>query len=152
MQKIVPFLWFEDRVEEALEFYTSVFTDFEVVSKQGFGGAGAFKSATVRIYGQEFILFSAGPFAKFSPATSFFINCETQEEVDMLWNKLGDGGKPNRCGWLDDKFGLTWQIVPTALGRLLGDTDRVKANRVMEAMMKMNKIVIADLEKAYDGE
>jgi predicted 3-demethylubiquinone-9 3-methyltransferase (glyoxalase superfamily) len=151
MQKIVPFLWFEDKIEEAVDFYASVFTDIEVVSKQGFGGPVPFKSATLRIHGQEFIMFSAGPFAKFSPATSFFINCETQEEVDYLWDKLGDGGA-KQCGWIDDKFGVTWQIVPTALNRLLSDPDREKANRVMQAMMKMSKIIIADLEKAYRGE
>lgn len=152
MQKIVPFLWFEDKVEEAVDFYTSVFKDIHVIDKKGFEGNGAFKSATLRIHGQEFILFSAGPFAKFSPATSFFINCETQEEVDYLWEKLSEGGKPNRCAWLDDKFGVTWQIVPTILGKLLADNDREKAGRVMQAMMKMDKIIIADLQKAYNGE
>ncbi len=151
MQKIVPFLWFEDRVEEAVEFYTSVFPNAEVSNKSGFDGPGAFKSATLTVYGQQFILFSAGPFHKFSPATSLFVNCETQEEVDRLWEKLSEGGKPNRCGWIDDKFGLTWQIIPTALGRLLGDPDREKAGRAMQAMMQMNKIIIADLEKAFEG-
>jgi predicted 3-demethylubiquinone-9 3-methyltransferase (glyoxalase superfamily) len=152
MQKIVPFLWFEDKVEEAVEFYTSVFTDVEVVDKKGFGASVGFKSATLRIYGQEFILFSAGPFAKFSPATSFFVNCETQEEVDRLWDKLSEGGKPNRCGWIDDKFGVTWQIIPTALNKLLNSADRMKANRAMQAMMQMSKIIVADLEKAYNAE
>jgi predicted 3-demethylubiquinone-9 3-methyltransferase (glyoxalase superfamily) len=150
MQKIVPFLWFEAPINEVVDFYTSVFKDIQVTDKKG--GGDSFMSATVRIHGQEFILFNAGPFSKFSPATSFFINCETQEEVDKLWDKLAEEGKPNRCGWIDDKFGVTWQIVPVQLGRLLSDPDRDKANRAMQAMMKMNKIVIADLEKAYNGE
>jgi len=152
MQKIVPFLWFEKPVKEVVDFYSTVFKDnIQLIEKQGTEGDGAFMSATVKIYGQEFILFNAGPFKPFSPATSFFINCQTQEEVDYLWENLGAGGA-KQCGWIDDKFGVTWQIIPVQLGKLLGDPDRVKANRVMQAMMKMSKIIIADLEKAYNGE
>ncbi len=156
MQKIVPFFWFDGRAEEAMNFYTSIFKNSKVgnVSRYGDAGPGpkgSVMSATFELEGQEFYALNGGPMFKFSPAISMFVNCETQEEVDDLWNKLSDGGKPNRCGWLDDKFGITWQIIPTALGRLLGDKDRAKAGKVMQAMMKMEKIIIKDLEDAYNS-
>ena len=156
MQKIVPFFWFDGRAEEAMNFYTSIFKNSKVgnVSRYGDAGPGpkgSVMSATFELEGQSFYALNGGPMFKFNPAISMFVNCETQEEVDDLWNKLSEGGKPNRCGWLDDKFGITWQIVPTALGRLLGDKDGAKAGKVMQAMMKMDKIIIKDLEDAYNS-
>ena len=156
MQKIVPFFWFDGRAEEAMNFYTSIFKNSKVgnVSRYGDAGPGpkgSVMSATFELEGQSFYALNGGPMFKFNPAISMFVNCETQEEVDDLWNKLSEGGTPNRCGWLDDKFGITWQIVPTALGRLLGDKDGAKAGKVMQAMMKMDKIIIKDLEDAYNS-
>ena len=152
-QKITPFLWFDNQAEEAMNFYTSIFKNSEVgnISRYGDAGPGqkgAVMSATFWLDGVEFYALNGGPMFKFSPATSFFVHCETQEEVDHFWDKLTEGGKPNRCGWLDDKFGVTWQIVPNALGRLLGDADRSRAGRVMQAMMTMTKIDIKGLEEA----
>ncbi|WP_295654600.1 VOC family protein [uncultured Mucilaginibacter sp.] len=158
MQKITPFLWFDGNAEEAVDFYASVFKNSVIVSKDRAGNsggpwpAGSLISATLEIDSNRFILFNGGPLYRFSPATSLYVNCETQEEVDALWDKLSEGGKPNRCGWLDDKFGVTWQIVPSALPKLMNDKDRAKAGRVIQAMMKMGKIIIAELQKAYDGE
>jgi predicted 3-demethylubiquinone-9 3-methyltransferase (glyoxalase superfamily) len=157
-QRITPFLWFPDRAEEAIKFYTSVFKEAEVIDihrlpAEAPGKEGRMLTATFRLKGLEFMILEAGPMFDFTPAISFFVHCETQEEVDYLWEQLtSDGGKESRCSWLVDKFGVSWQIVPNALGRLMGDPDRVKAARVMEAMMKMNKIDIAALEKAYDGK
>jgi predicted 3-demethylubiquinone-9 3-methyltransferase (glyoxalase superfamily) len=149
MQTITPFLWFDANVEEIAKFYTSVFKDSEIISvSPGMG----FSSATVRLNNQELILFTAGPMFKLTEATSLFINVETQEEVDYYWNALiVNGGKESRCGWLVDKFGLSWQVIPSALSKYMGDTDREKAGRAMQAMLQMNKIIIADLEKAYNG-
>ena len=155
-QKITPFLWFGGKAEEAANFYVSVFKNSKVVQLTRYGDAGPGPKGTVmsaifQLEGQRFYALNGGPQFKFSPAISLFVDCETQQEVDELWEKLSAGGKTNRCGWLDDKFGLTWQIIPTTLGRLLQDTDAAKANRVMKAMMQMDKIDIARLQQAYDG-
>jgi predicted 3-demethylubiquinone-9 3-methyltransferase (glyoxalase superfamily) len=154
MQKITPFLWFDDQAEEAMNFYTSIFKNSKIVSvthygEAGPGAKGTVMSATFEIQGQEFIALNGGPHFKFSPAISFFVNCETQEEVDELWEKLSEGGKTNRCGWLDDKFGVSWQIVPTALGELLQDKDAEKSKKVMVAMLQMDKLDIETLRRAY---
>jgi predicted 3-demethylubiquinone-9 3-methyltransferase (glyoxalase superfamily) len=152
MQKITPFLWFDGNAEEATNFYVSVFNHSKVLSVMpGLGGKAM--GTTFQIEGQEFHTLNGGPKYSFTPAISLFVNCETQQEVDELWNKLtADGGKPSRCGWLTDKFGLSWQIIPTALGRLMGDKDRAKAGRVMQAMLQMDKIDIKGLQQAYDQE
>ena len=158
MQKITPFLWFDDNAEEAMSFYVSVFGDAEVVSvsrygEKGPGPAGTVMSATFRLHGQEFIALNGGPqkFA-FSEAISFFVHCETQEEVDELWNKLTEAGEPGQCGWLKDRFGLSWQIVPAALGELLNDPDPERSQRVMKAMLQMSKIDIQGLKQAYEQQ
>jgi predicted 3-demethylubiquinone-9 3-methyltransferase (glyoxalase superfamily) len=144
MQKITPFLWFNNNAEEAMNFYVSIFKDAQVLSVSPM-------TVSFRLNGQEFIGLNGGPEFKFTEAVSFFVSCETQEEVDELWSKLtADGGEESQCGWLKDKFGLSWQIVPTVLGELLGDPDREKADRVMQAMLKMNKIEIKGLQQAYD--
>jgi predicted 3-demethylubiquinone-9 3-methyltransferase (glyoxalase superfamily) len=154
MQKITPFLWFDDQAEEAMNFYTSIFKNSKIVSvmhhgEAGPGAKGTVMSATFEIQGQEFIALNGGPHFKFSPAISFFVNCETQEEVDELWERLSEGGKTNRCGWLDDKFGVSWQIVPTALGVMLQDKDAEKSKKVMAAMLQMDKLDIETLRRAY---
>lgn len=154
MQKIVPFLWFDDKAEEAAKFYVSVFKNSEMGTVRryrdaGPGPKGSVMSAEFRLEGQNFIALNGGPQFTFTPAISFFVNCQTQREVDELWEKLSAGGKPDRCGWLQDKFGLSWQIIPTALGRLMGDRDPKKAGRVMKAMLQMNKIDIEALEQAH---
>lgn len=154
MQKIIPFLWFDGQAEEAMNFYTSIFKNSKIVSVMHYGEAGpgakgTVMSATFEIQGQEFIVLNGGPHFKFSPAISFFVNCETQEEVDELWEKLSEGGKTNRCGWLDDKFGVSWQIVPTALGVMLQDKDAEKSKKVMAAMLQMDKLDIETLRRAY---
>jgi predicted 3-demethylubiquinone-9 3-methyltransferase (glyoxalase superfamily) len=149
MHKITPFLWFEGNVEEIAKFYTSVFKDSEIISMTP--GQG-FSSATVRLNNQELILFNAGPMFKLTEATSLFINVETQEEVDYYWNTLiANGGEESRCGWLKDKYGLSWQVIPKILMTHMNDMDRVRANRVMQAMLQMNKIIVADIQKAYNG-
>lgn len=150
MQKITPFLWFDNNAGEAMNFYTSVFKNSKVVSSMP-GPGGKMMGGTFQIEGQEFHVLNGGPMFKFTEAISLFVRCETQEEIDDMWEKLSEAGEKGRCGWLKDKFGLSWQIVPPLLGQLLGDKDREKAGRVMQAMMQMNKIVIADLQKAYDG-
>ncbi len=155
MQKITPFLWFNDKVEEAMNFYVSVFKNSKVVSvtrftEAGPGPKGAVMSATFQLDGQDFFALNGGPAFTFTPAISFFVNCETQQEVDDLWEKLSEGGKKERCGWLKDKYGLSWQIIPSVLGRLLGDKDPAKAGRVMKAMLQMDKIDIGGLQRAYD--
>ena len=156
MQKITPFLWFNGQAEEAMNFYVSIFKNSKVVSVQRYGDAGpgpkgSVMSATFQLEGQDFYALNGGPQFTFTPAISFFVSCETQAEVDELWEKLSEGGEKGRCAWLKDKFGLSWQIVPTALGKLLGDKDPQKSKRVMQAMMKMDKIDIAELQKAYEG-
>jgi predicted 3-demethylubiquinone-9 3-methyltransferase (glyoxalase superfamily) len=145
MQKITPFLWFDGNLEEVVKYYTSVFKNARVISLNPM-------TATFEIAGQEFMALNGGPQFKFNEAVSFFIRCETQEEVDYHWNALtADGGQEGKCGWLKDKFGVSWQVVPMALGRHLGDPDREKAGRAMQAMRKMSKIIIADLDKAAAG-
>ena len=154
MQKITPFLWFDDNAEEAMNFYVSIFKNSKVgtVSRYGAAGPGpkgTVMSATFQLEGQEFMALNGGPNFSFTPAISLFVSCETQAEVDELWAKLtAGGGKPERCGWLKDKYGLSWQIIPTALGRLLNGTDRAKAQRAMKAMLQMDKIDITALERA----
>lgn len=155
MQKITPFLWFDGKAEEAMNFYVSIFKNSKVgrvtrYGEAGPGPKGSVMSATFQLEGQEFFALNGGPQFQFTPAISFFVNCETQEEVDELWEKLSAGGEKNRCGWLRDKYGLSWQIIPTALGEMLGDKDPVKANRVMKAMLQMDKIDIKGLKQAYD--
>ena len=156
MQKIKPFLWFDGRAEEAMNFYTAIFKNSKVlgVTRYGDGGPGpkgSVMSATFELEGQEFIALNGGPHFTFSPAISFFVTCATQEEVDAYWEKLSAGGEPNRCGWLRDKFGVSWQIVPAILGELLQDKDAAKSRRVMEAMLKMIKLDIATLQQAYES-
>jgi len=156
MQNITPFLWFDHQAEEAMNFYVSVFKDSTVLGINHYGkGApmpeGTVLTASFELNGLRFVALNGGPIYKFSPATSFVVNCETQVEVDYYWEKLGEGGKHNQCAWLDDKFGVTWQIVPKQLGQLLSDPDPVRAGRVMQAMMQMKKIIIADLQRAADG-
>ena len=156
MQRITPFLWFDGKAEEAMTFYTSVFRNAKVgrVTRYGDAGPGpkgAVMSATFELEGQEFFALNGGPQFEFTPAISFFVKCTTQEEVDRYRDALSAGGAKLPCGWLTDKFGVSWQIVPTALGEILGDKDPVKVRRVMEAMMQMGKLDIAGLQRAYDG-
>ena len=155
MQKITPFLWFNDNAEEAMNFYVSIFKNSKIgrVTRYGDAGPGpkgTVMSATFQLDGQEFFALNGGPQFKFTEAISFFVNCETQEEVDELWEKLSEGGRKNSCGWLKDKFGLSWQIIPTVLGQMLGDKDPEKSKRVMQAMLQMNKIDIRVLKQAYE--
>lgn len=150
MQKIVPFLWFDGQAEEAMNFYVSIFNDAKVLSVSR-GPGGKAMSVTFELEGQRFYGLNGGPHYKFTPAISLFVNCETQQEVDTLWsNLLAGGGTEDRCGWLKDKFGLSWQIIPSVLGKLLTDKDPIKAQRVMTAMLKMQKIDIKLLEEAYE--
>lgn len=151
MPKITPFLWFDNNVEEAANFYTSIFKDSEILSVNRVGG-GQVVMTNFRLNGQEFIALNGGPHFKLNEAFSIFVSVDTQEEVDYYWNQLTDGGEESQCGWLKDKFGLSWQIVPTALMRLMSDPNPTKSQNVMQAMLKMQKIVIADLQKAYDKE
>lgn len=151
MKKITPFLWFDNQAEEAMNFYVSVFKNSRAgeVSR---GPDGKAFSVTFQLEGQDFMAMNAGPQFKFNESISFFVDCKTQEEVDYFWNTLAaDGGEESMCGWVKDKFGLWWQIVPAALGELMGDPDPVKSQRVMQAMLQMRKIDIAGLQKAYDG-
>ncbi|HSE53345.1 MAG TPA: VOC family protein [Gemmatimonadales bacterium] len=144
MHRITPFLWFDGKAEEAMHFYVSVFPNSKVLSVSPM-------TVSFELDGQRFHGLNGGPQYRFTEAVSFFVDCETQEEVDTYWNKLtAGGGQPGQCGWLKDRFGLSWQIIPKALGRLLGDRDRAKAGRVMQAMLTMSKIDIAGLERAYD--
>ena len=150
MNKITPFLWFNDNLEEAIDFYKSIFKNAKVHSINKMGGKVF--SGTFELEGQEFYALNGGPMFKFTEAISFFVSCETQEEIDEKWEKLSAGGQKSRCGWLKDKFGLSWQIVPPILGKLMNDKDPQKAKRVTDAMMKMDKIIIADLVKASEGK
>ena len=153
MKKITPFLWFDTQAEEAMNFYVSVFKNSKVGSIQRNGPDGPVFTVTFELEGQEFMALNAGPHHKFNEAISFFVDCKTQEEVDELWNKLtADGGEESRCGWLKDKYGLSWQIIPSALGEMLADKDPEKAQRVMQAMLKMQKIDVKALEQAYDQQ
>lgn len=152
MKKITPFLWFDDKLEEAMNFYASVFKDAEILYVRRNGKDGPVFTASFRLYDQEFMGLNAGPMYKFTPAVSFFVNCETQEEVDEYWTKLCEGGRADRCGWLTDKYGLSWQIIPKDLGRLLGDPDPEKAKRAMDAMLQMSKIEVHKLKQAVGEE
>jgi len=155
MQKIVPFLWFDGNAEEAMNFYVSVFKNSKVLSVTRYGEAGpgpkgTVMSCTFQLEGQDFYALNGGPQFKFTQAISLFVNCETQQEVDALWKKLSAGGREDQCGWLQDKYGLSWQIIPTALGRMLGDKDAKKATATMRAMLQMKKIDIKGLQQAHD--
>ena len=156
MQKITPFLWFDGKAEEAVNFYASIFKNSKVTNIRHWGEGSQFPkdqvmSATVVLDGLQFHAFNAGPEFKFTEAISFFINCNDQAEVDYFWNRLTEGGEESVCGWLKDKFGISWQVVPAVLNDLVYAKDQQKSQRVMMALMKMKKIVIADLQKAYDG-
>ncbi len=154
MQKITPFLWFNNNAEDAAKFYTSIFKNSKIKAVARYGDAGpgpksSVMTASFLLEGQEFTALNGGPVFSFTPAISFVVNCRTQTEVDSLWEKLSAGGEKSVCGWLKDKYGVSWQIVPTILGKLLADRDPVKSNRVMQAMLKMTKINIVALKKAY---
>ncbi len=153
--KITPFLWFNGQAEEAAKFYASIFKRSRIVNvmrygEEGPGPKGTVMVVTFELEGQEFMALNGGPQFSFSPAISFLVHCETQEEVDELWQKLSEGGEEIECGWLKDRYGLSWQIVPNALGELLGGPDPVKSQRVMQAMLRMKKIDIQGLRRAYD--
>lgn len=157
MQKITPFLWFDGKAEEAANFYVSIFKNSKIGNVSRYGEAGPGPKGTVMIVtfsldGQEFTALNGGPQYKFSPAISFFVNCGTQEEVDELWGKLSEGGDQLQCAWLRDKYGVSWQIVPSALLELMQDKDPVKSQRVFKAMLQMTKIDIEGLRRAYRGE
>ena len=157
MQKITPFLWFNDNAEEAMNFYISIFKNSKVLNVARYGEAGpgpngTVMTATFQLDGQEFVALNGGPHFKFTEAISFVVYCETQEEVDKFWEKLSEGGEKSRCGWLKDKYGLSWQIVPTVLAELYQDKDAEKTKRVTEAMLKMDKLDIKTLKQAYDGK
>jgi len=149
MPTITPFLWFDSQAEEAMNFYMSIFRNGKVLSVQRIDGQ--FMAVTFELAGQKLIGLNGGPLFKFTEAVSLFVEVETQEEVDELWEKLSAGGVKSRCGWLKDKYGLSWQIIPKALGKLMSDPDPEKAQAVVQAMLKMDKIVIQDLQKAYEG-
>jgi predicted 3-demethylubiquinone-9 3-methyltransferase (glyoxalase superfamily) len=147
MQTITPFLWFDGKVDEAMKFYLSVFKNSSVTNVMP-GPDGSVMSATFELNGQKFMALNGGPMFSFTPAISFFVSCDTQNEVDELWEKLSEGGKKERCGWLKDKYGLSWQIVPAILGKLLQDKDAGKAQRVVAAMLQMDKLDIERLSLA----
>lgn len=154
MQRITPFLWFDGKAEEAAHFYVSIFKNAKIgdvmgYSEAGPGPKGSVMSVNFQLEGQDFIALNGGPQFQFSPAISFFVKCETQEEVDHFWEKLSAGGKKIQCGWLQDKFGISWQIVPTVLGKMLSDKDARKSRNVMQAMLKMEKLDIEKLKAAY---
>jgi len=155
MQKIAPFLWFNDNLEEAMNFYISIFKNSKIVSvnrsgEAGPGPKGMVTGATFELDGQRFLALNGGPHFTFTPAISMFVNCETQQEIDDLWEKLSAGGEKSRCGWLKDKFGLSWQIVPSDLGDMLQDKNPQKAKSTMNAMLQMNKLDIEKLRQAHD--
>ena len=164
IQKITPFLWFEDKAEEATKFYVDVFsakfedskieniTHYnESVAKASGRPAGSVMTTEFQLAGQQFVAINGGPFFKFSGAISFVVNCENQDEIDYFWEKLSEGGEKDQCGWIRrDKFGVTWQITPRVMTQYINDPDKKRSQRVMEAMLKMNKIIIADLKKAYE--
>jgi predicted 3-demethylubiquinone-9 3-methyltransferase (glyoxalase superfamily) len=159
-QRITPFLWFDDRAEEAASFYVSIFPNSRIkgvyrytdeVSKAAGRPKGSVMTVTFELDGQDFTALNGGPLFKFTEAMSLVVNCETQEEVDHFWTKLSAGGQEVQCGWLRDKFGVSWQVVPTALIELIGDKDPAKSQRVMAAMLKMKKIDIEPLRRAYGG-
>lgn len=158
MQKITPFLWFDDKAEEAANFYVSIFKNSKIgiISRYGEAGAkvsgrpkGTVMTVAFELEGQEFVALNGGPHFKFTEAISFVVNCKTQDEVDELWEKLSKGGEESQCGWLKDKYGLSWQIVPIVLGEMMSDKDARKSERVMQAMLQMKKLDIKRLEQAY---
>ncbi len=154
MQKITPYLWFNDQAEEAAKFYTSLFKNSRITDVQRYppgspGEPGKVMIVAFELEGQPFVALNGGPQYKFTEAISFYVNCETQEEVDRLWDELTAGGEPGPCGWLKDRYGVSWQIIPKALPQLLGDPDPVRAERVMKAMLQMSKIDVRGLERAY---
>jgi predicted 3-demethylubiquinone-9 3-methyltransferase (glyoxalase superfamily) len=150
MKKITPFLWFNGNAEEAMNFYISIFKNSKIVSLSRAGEGGPVTGATFQLDGQEFFVLNGGPQFKFTPAISFFVNCDSQQEVDELWEKLSAGGEKSRCGWLKDKFGLSWQIIPSVLGKMLHDKESGNSKKALEAMLKMDKIDIQTLKQAYD--
>jgi predicted 3-demethylubiquinone-9 3-methyltransferase (glyoxalase superfamily) len=164
MQKITPFLWFDNQAEEAMNFYTSIFKDSKIISIKRYpdgpleepmkGMEGKVLTGVFELQGQRFMALDGGPTFKFTEAVSFYIECENQEEVDYFWEKLSEGGDQNaqQCGWLKDKFGLSWQVIPKALSKLMHDPDKEKSNRVLQAMLQMKKIDIAGLEKAAEKQ
>jgi predicted 3-demethylubiquinone-9 3-methyltransferase (glyoxalase superfamily) len=156
MQKIVTFLWFDNQAEEAANFYVSLFKNSKITSVHRYGEAGPGPKGSVmmvnfELEGQQFMALNGGPHFKFTPAISLFVNCETQEEVDALWEKLSVGGRKDRCGWVQDGYGLSWQIIPSALGKLMSDPDPEKSGRVMKAMLQMDKIDVNKLKEAYEN-
>jgi predicted 3-demethylubiquinone-9 3-methyltransferase (glyoxalase superfamily) len=156
MQKMSTCLWFNDQAEEAVNFYTSIFQDSEKgnitrYGEAGPGPAGTVLTVTFKLNGQEFIALNGGPQFSFSPAISLVVNCDTQDEIDMYWEKLAEGGETQQCGWLVDKFGISWQIVPVSLDAMMTDPNLAKSNRVMEAVLRMDKLVIDELKQAYEG-
>ena len=162
MQKIAPFLWFDSKAEEAVKFYTSMFKNSKILgiarydeegSRVSGRPRGSVMTVAFQIEGQNFTALNGGPVPgfRFSPAVSFVVNCKNQEEVDHFWSKLSKDGKPNQCGWLEDKYGVTWQIVPTVLGKMLQDKDKKRVSRVTEVFLKMKKFDIATLKRAYKG-
>ena len=160
-QKITPFLWYDDRAEEAAKFYTSIFKNSQIgnvtrydeeAARVSGRPAGSVMTVDFQLEGQEFVALNGGPHFKFTEAVSFVVNCETQEEVDYFWSKLSAGGEESQCGWLKDQFGLSWQVVPTVLNEMIADKDAAKAKRVMKAMLQMGKIDIPTLREAYDGK
>ncbi|MBT1154544.1 VOC family protein [Aminobacter anthyllidis] len=156
MQKISPFLWFDNQAEEAVRFYTSVFRNSKIgkmtrYGEAGPGPAGSVMVAEFELEGLHFTALNGGPMFKFTEAISMSVDCKDQAEVDYFWSRLSEGGQPSQCGWLKDKFGLSWQVIPEALPRLLGDADAARAGRVMQAMLQMTKINVAKLEAAYAG-
>jgi predicted 3-demethylubiquinone-9 3-methyltransferase (glyoxalase superfamily) len=155
MQKIIPYLWFDNQAEEAASFYVSLFKNSKILSLTPYGEGGPGPQGTVMIAsfqldGQEFVALNGGPVFQFTEAISLFVNCETQAEVDELWDKLSEGGEKGQCGWLKDRYGLSWQIIPTALGEMLGDADPLKSQNVMQAMLQMQKIDVDALRRAYE--
>jgi len=159
-QKITPFLWFDDKAEEAVKFYVSLFKNSKIGTITRYGEAGAAASGrpkgtvmtvAFQLEGQAFTALNGGPHFKFTEAISLVVNCKTQEEVDELWEKLSGGGEKGQCGWLKDKYGLSWQIVPTVLGKMLNDKDAEKSNRVLHAIIQMRKLDIKRLQQAYEG-
>ena len=155
MQKITPFLWYDNQAEEAANFYVSLFKNSKITSVNRYGDAGPGPKGSVMIItfqleGQNFTALNGGPTFKFTPAISLYVDCETQEEVDQLWDKLSEGGRKDRCGWLQDKYGLSWQIIPRALQTLMSDPDPKKSSSVMQAMLQMDKIDVRKLQEAHD--
>ena len=155
MQKITPFLWFEKDAMKVAQYYCSIFKESKIKNSRVLNNtpSGSVEIVTIELFGQDFTLMSAGPLFKFTEAISFIVDCQDQQEVDYYWNKLtADGGEESMCGWLKDKYGLSWQVTPKQLNILMGDKDKEKAGRVMQAMLKMKKIDIKKLEQAYDGK